>query len=83
MAVAASPDGWRVALPGGTHVHADGVVLAGPAPEMATLVEGVDAGLARRLAGIAYASSATVTLAWLMVCTTVLEVLPVNSVSPL
>jgi oxygen-dependent protoporphyrinogen oxidase len=63
-AIAQIPDGWRVELRDGPPLHADGVVLAGPAPAMARVVGDVDAQLARLLGGIAYASSATVTLAY-------------------
>ncbi len=63
-AVTPSADGWRVQLPDGTHLPADGVVLAGPAPRMAPLVRGAEPALARLLDGIAYASSATVALAY-------------------
>jgi protoporphyrinogen/coproporphyrinogen III oxidase len=59
-----APDGWRVHPRDGAPLHADGVVLAGPAPAMAALVRAVDPALASRLGGIAYASSATVALAY-------------------
>ena len=62
--VAPAPDGWRVDLRAGPPIHADGVVLAGPAPAMATLVDGADRPLAGLLGGIASASSATVALAY-------------------
>lgn len=55
---------WRVRLPGGETIPADGVVLAGEAPRMAGLVRAVDGELARLLAGVEYASSAAVTLAY-------------------
>jgi protoporphyrinogen/coproporphyrinogen III oxidase len=59
-----APDGWRVHPRDGAPLHADGVVLAGPAPAMAALVSAVDPGLASQLGGIVYASSATVALAY-------------------
>jgi oxygen-dependent protoporphyrinogen oxidase len=55
---------WRVRLGDGTTVGADAVVLAGEAHRMAPLVSGFDPDLGRRLGGIRYASSATVTLAY-------------------
>src|SRR5262249_12345596 len=42
----------------------DAIILAAPAAAAARLLGGVDAVLARELGGIAYASSATVTLAY-------------------
>ena len=63
-AVTPSADGWRVHLPDGSRLPADGVVLAGPAPRMAALVQGVEPGLAGLLDGIPHASSATVALAY-------------------
>jgi oxygen-dependent protoporphyrinogen oxidase len=63
-AVEPAPDGWRVRLADGGLLLADGAVLAGPAPRMATLVSGTDPELARLLDGIVYASSATVALAY-------------------
>jgi oxygen-dependent protoporphyrinogen oxidase len=63
-AVAPAPAGWRVELADGRRLAADGVVLAGPAPRMATVVREADSWLARQLDGIAHASSATVTLAY-------------------
>jgi protoporphyrinogen/coproporphyrinogen III oxidase len=59
-----APDGWRVHPRDGAPLHADGVVLAGPAPAMAALVSAVDPGLASQLGGVVYASSATVALAY-------------------
>ena len=64
VAVAPAPDGWRVRLAAGGLLPADGVVLAGPAPRMAPLLRDTDPGLAGLLDGIAYASSATVALAY-------------------
>jgi oxygen-dependent protoporphyrinogen oxidase len=63
-AIALAQDGWRVRRRDGAPLHADGVVLAGPAPQMAALVSAVDPPLAGLLDGIAYASSATVALAY-------------------
>ena len=63
-AIALAPNGWRVELGDGSPLHADGVVLAGPAPAMAALVSGADRPLAGLLDGIACASSATVALAY-------------------
>jgi oxygen-dependent protoporphyrinogen oxidase len=63
-AVVPAGDGWRVELPGGARLAADGVVLAGPAPRMALLVRGADPVLATLLDGVEYASSATVALAY-------------------
>jgi oxygen-dependent protoporphyrinogen oxidase len=63
-AVALARDRWRVELGDGTALPADGVVLAGPAPGMAALVRALDPPLAAFLEGIAYASSATVALAY-------------------
>jgi protoporphyrinogen/coproporphyrinogen III oxidase len=62
--IAPAPGGWRVALQDGAPLEADGVVLAGPAPRMAPVIRGVDAALAELLEGIAYASSATIALAY-------------------
>ena len=59
-----SGGGWRVDLPDGAPLEADGVVLAGPAPRMAPVIRGVDPALAGLLEGIAYASSATIALAY-------------------
>ncbi len=63
-AIASAPNGWRVDMRHGPPLHADGVVLAGPAPAMAALVVGADRPLAGLLDGIAYASSAAVALAY-------------------
>ena len=63
-AVAPSSQGWCVQLSDGARLRADGVVLAGPAPGMATLVDRLDPTLSTLLSGIAYASSATVALAY-------------------
>ena len=63
-AVAPTASGWRVDLGVGPPIHADGVVLAGPAPAMAGVVNAADRPLAGLLEGIPCASSATVTLAY-------------------
>jgi oxygen-dependent protoporphyrinogen oxidase len=62
--LAAAPGGWRVEPLTGPALHADGVILAGPAPLMAPVVKPVDPALAGLLEGIAYASSATIALAY-------------------
>jgi oxygen-dependent protoporphyrinogen oxidase len=56
--------GFRVALADGVGLAVDGVVLATPAHVSARLLAALDAGAARELAAIAYASSATVTTAY-------------------
>ena len=55
---------YRVELEGAPPIAADGVVVATHAPQAATLVEGLDAGLSDQLRSISYASSAVVTLAY-------------------
>jgi oxygen-dependent protoporphyrinogen oxidase len=62
--VALARDGWRVRVGAGPPLHADGVVLAGPAPRMAALISAADPPLAGLLEGITYASAATVALAY-------------------
>jgi len=57
---------WRVAYDLGGQKHYDAVILATPANVAGTLLEGVDADLARDLQGITYSSSVTVTLAYHM-----------------
>ena len=59
-----SAGGWRVRLASGETVAADGVILAGEAPRMASLVEDLDPALAARLRQVRYASSAAVALAY-------------------
>ena len=56
--------GWRLALGDGTALDADAVVLATPSFVTADLLRPLDAEVADRLAGISYASSAIVTLAY-------------------
>jgi oxygen-dependent protoporphyrinogen oxidase len=55
---------WTVRLAGGERLVADGVILAGEAHRMAPLARDLDDELARLLAGIAYASSVTVSVAY-------------------
>ena len=55
--------GWRLDAGGGA-LAADAVVVAAPAHAAAPLLAPLDAELGRLLAGIGYASSATVTLAY-------------------
>jgi len=63
LGVSRSPDGkWRVAVAGGELVRADSVVLAVPADKDAGLLRECDPGLAGELAGIRFASTATVNL---------------------
>jgi oxygen-dependent protoporphyrinogen oxidase len=61
---AAGGSGYAVLLADGTAVPADAVVLAVPAPAAARLLAGLDPALASDLQAIAYASSASVTLAY-------------------
>ena len=63
-AVARDRGAWQVRLGDGTAVTADALVLAGEAPRMAPLVEALDPALAGLLAGVRYASSAAVGLAY-------------------
>lgn len=56
--------GWRVLLAGGEALAADGVILACPAHVSAGLLAGLHAELSALLAGIHYASSATMSLAF-------------------
>jgi protoporphyrinogen/coproporphyrinogen III oxidase len=56
--------GWRLALADGATLDADHVVLTTPAFVTAELVRSHDSALADLLAGIRYASSAVVTLAY-------------------
>lgn len=63
-AVAREGAGWRVDTAGGGAVHADAVILAPEAHQVARLVRYLDPSLAHLLDGIPYASSATVTLAY-------------------
>ena len=62
-ALARDGDTWRLAA-GGVGFTADAVVVAVPAYAAARLLEGLDSTLARALAAIEYASSATVTLGY-------------------
>jgi oxygen-dependent protoporphyrinogen oxidase len=64
-ATADAPGGeWEVILASGERLAAPRVIVATPAFAAADLVRPFDAALAADLAGIAYASSAIVTLAW-------------------
>jgi oxygen-dependent protoporphyrinogen oxidase len=64
VAVGAAAGEWRVVLANGEVLEADAVVLATPAHVTAQLLRDLDPVLANELAGIPYASSATVTLAY-------------------
>jgi oxygen-dependent protoporphyrinogen oxidase len=55
---------WRVVSASGAVFDADGLILAPEAHQVARLLRYVDPALAHLLEGIAYASSATVTLAY-------------------
>jgi oxygen-dependent protoporphyrinogen oxidase len=55
--------GWRVGIPGEPALTVDAVILAAEAHQAARLLRYLDPSLAHLLEGIAYASSATVTLA--------------------
>lgn len=57
-------DGWRVHITGREPLEADAVILACPAYASAEIVRELDAPLADELSGIAYASSATMSLAY-------------------
>ncbi|MFD7690103.1 protoporphyrinogen oxidase [Streptomyces sp. NPDC059781] len=56
-------DGWRV-VAGDRTLHADGVVVAVPAPAAAGLLRAEAPGAAAELAGVEYASMALITLAY-------------------
>jgi oxygen-dependent protoporphyrinogen oxidase len=56
--------GWRLITTEGAAVDADAVIVAAEAYQAARLLRRIDPGLAHLLEGIAYASSATVTLAY-------------------
>ncbi|HKZ05605.1 MAG TPA: protoporphyrinogen oxidase [Methylomirabilota bacterium] len=56
--------GWRLITTEGAAVDADAVIVAAEAYQAARLLRRLDPGLAHLLEGIAYASSATVTLAY-------------------
>jgi oxygen-dependent protoporphyrinogen oxidase len=62
--LARSDGRWRVATAAGSLLEADAVILAPEAHQTARLIRPLDPGLAHLLEGIAYASSATVTLAY-------------------
>ncbi len=57
-------EGWRVRLTGGDRIDADALCLALPAPQAAAVVRGAAPALAEELAGIPYASVATINLAF-------------------
>ncbi|MEV5934114.1 protoporphyrinogen oxidase [Streptomyces sp. NPDC052079] len=59
----APEDGWRV-IAGDRVLHADGVVVAVPAPAAAGLLRAEAPGAAAELAGVEYASMALITLAY-------------------
>jgi len=59
-----SPRPWRILLEDGTDEHADGVVIAAPAPRASRVLAPLDDELARALADIDYASAAIVSLAY-------------------
>jgi protoporphyrinogen/coproporphyrinogen III oxidase len=56
--------GWRVATAEGEAFAADAVILAPEAHQTARMIRYLDPGLSNLLAGISYASSATVTLGY-------------------
>lgn len=62
--VSSRADGYAVELEGGDVVRADGVIVATPAFATALLLEDLDEELAAAHAGIPYASSVVVTLAF-------------------
>jgi oxygen-dependent protoporphyrinogen oxidase len=64
IGVSRNGDEWRVATTAGAVFDADAVILAPEAHQAARMLRYVDPGLAHLLEGIAYASSATVTLAY-------------------
>jgi oxygen-dependent protoporphyrinogen oxidase len=64
LARTAGEAAWQIRLADGAALPADAVILAGPAPRMAPLVEGLDRALAQGLGAIGYTSSVTVSLAY-------------------
>jgi oxygen-dependent protoporphyrinogen oxidase len=56
--------GWRLGLGDGTAALADGVIISAESHQAARMLRYTDPGLSHLLEGIAYASSATVTLGW-------------------
>jgi oxygen-dependent protoporphyrinogen oxidase len=56
---------WKVGLRDGAALDADAVICAARAPDVAALVEGLDAELAAELRRISYSSAAVVNLAYL------------------
>jgi len=63
QSVSPQDQGWTVSA-GYESDHFDAVIIAAPAQAAATVLESVDAGLARELGGINYSSSVTVTLGY-------------------
>lgn len=57
-------DGWHVMLAGGEQIAADGVVMAAPARDAASLLAPVDGELATALGGVASVSVATVSVVY-------------------
>jgi oxygen-dependent protoporphyrinogen oxidase len=57
-------DGLSVALEGGDTVEAAGVIVAAPGPKIAPALEGLRPDVARTLAAVPFASSATVLLGY-------------------
>jgi len=55
---------WRLAITGGSAHEADAIVLAMPAYTAGRLLEGVGVAHARELAGVVYAASTTISLAY-------------------
>ncbi|MBI3090071.1 MAG: protoporphyrinogen oxidase [Candidatus Tectomicrobia bacterium] len=55
---------WKVRIEGGASLRADGICVALPAPPAAALLGGLLPDLAKQLAGVPYASSAIVNLAF-------------------
>jgi oxygen-dependent protoporphyrinogen oxidase len=62
LAVAAQQNQYRICLSDGSHILADNIVFATPAPVTADLVQQIDPLLSSRLRSIRYASTATVSL---------------------
>jgi oxygen-dependent protoporphyrinogen oxidase len=56
--------GYSIGLEGGEAVSADGVIVAAPGPKIAPVLEGLVPEVARTLAGVPFASSATVLLGY-------------------
>lgn len=56
---------WEIELEKGSPIHADGICLALPAHQSATLLDGLDSCLATKLRSVVHASTATINLAYL------------------